>query len=50
MDDVPDYLGIKCIKFNKVVGCELEYKPLNEVITDFVTNVVFQHISLSLKI
>ena len=42
-----DYLVIKCIKCNKVVGYKLEYQTLNRVVTVFFTNLAFLNIFIS---
>ena len=37
----------KCINYGKTIGCTLGNQPIEEFITGFVTNVVFQHVGLS---
>ena len=43
----PDSIGVRCKIFRKVIGYQLENKPLNKVITRFVANIVFQYDGLS---
>ena len=42
-----DALGIKYIKCDKVVGRKLENKPIDDVITVFVKNVLLCRVGLS---
>ena len=42
----PDTLGIKCIRYNKVVRSTLENIRIEDFITVFVTNVVFMLVYL----
>ena len=46
-NDVPDNLGIKHIKCNKVSGYDIYKKTLKDSTTFFVKNVVFQNVGLS---
>ena len=46
-ENVPDDLETKCINCGKTIGCALGNQPIEEFITGFVTNFVFQHVGLS---
>ena len=45
-EDVPETVGIMCINCGKRIGCSLENQKIEDFITPFVTNMMFQHIGL----
>ena len=45
-EDVPEDVGIMCINCGKNVGCSLDNHKIEDYITNFVTNIVLQHIGL----
>ena len=49
-ENVTDTVGIMCINSGKIIGCLLDNQPMEDFINPFVTNVMFQHFSLSLII
>ena len=44
--DVPEAIGIMCIKCGKSTGCLLDNQYIYDFITTFVTSMVFQNICL----
>ena len=44
--DVPEVVVIVCINFGKHIGCPLENLKIEDFITIFVTNMLFQNIGL----
>ena len=44
--DVPEAVGILCINFVKRIGCLLENQEIENLITPFVTNMLFHNIGL----
>ena len=47
MKKIPYAIGIKCINCGKTIGCLLYNQTIEKFITTFVTNTVFQNVSLS---
>ena len=45
--NIQDVLGIMCANCDKIIGCSSDNKPMEDSITYFVTNMVFQHVGLS---
>ena len=45
--NVPDDMGIECIKCDKVVGYTLDNQPIEDLNTVFVKNVVFGNVGIS---
>ena len=43
---VPEDVGIMCINFGKSISCFLDNQNIEDFITPFVTNMLFQHIGL----
>ena len=46
-ENVLDAVGITWINCGKTIGCSLENKKIEDFITTFVTNMVFQNVGLS---
>ena len=47
IEDVPEAVGIMYTNCGKIIGCLLDNKTIETLITPFVTNMVFQHVGLS---
>ena len=44
--DVPEAVGVMCINCRKIIGCSLDNQKIENFITPFVTNMMFQNIGL----
>ena len=45
-EDVSEAFGIMCIDCGKNIGCSLDNQMIENFITNFLTNIVFQHVGL----
>ena len=47
IEDVPEWIGIMCTSCGKIIGCSLDNQTIENFVTTFVTNRLFQHVGLS---